>query len=30
MIKGAIAAVVYAAIFFGCAWWRFLRKDVVS
>jgi ABC-2 type transport system permease protein len=30
MIKGAIAAVVYAAIFFGFAWWRFLRKDVVS
>ena len=30
MVKGAIAAVVYAAIFFGLAFWRFLRKDVVS
>ncbi len=30
MIKGAIAALVYATIFFGFAWWRFLRKDVVS
>ena len=30
MVKGAIVALVYATIFFGLAWWRFLRKDVVS
>ncbi|GAA5197932.1 ABC transporter permease [Rugosimonospora acidiphila] len=30
MVKGAIAALVYAAGFFGLAWWHFLRKDVVS
>jgi ABC-2 type transport system permease protein len=30
MIKGAISALVYATVFFGWAWWRFLRKDVVS
>jgi len=30
MIKGAISALIYATIFFALAWWRFLRKDVVS
>ncbi|HEY2791483.1 MAG TPA: ABC transporter permease [Micromonosporaceae bacterium] len=30
MVKGAIVALVYATLFFGGAWWRFLRKDVVS
>jgi len=30
MVKGVISALVYAAVFFGLAWYRFLRKDVVS
>jgi ABC-2 type transport system permease protein len=30
MVKGGIAALVYAALFFGLAWWHFVRKDVVS
>lgn len=30
IVKGAIAAVSYAAIFWSLAWWRFIRKDVVS
>jgi ABC-2 type transport system permease protein len=30
MVKGAIVALAYAAIFFGAAFWRFHRKDVVS
>lgn len=30
MVKGAISAVIYGTVFFGCAWWRFLRKDIVS
>jgi ABC-2 type transport system permease protein len=30
MVKGAIAAVIYAAFFFSWAWWHFIRKDVVS
>jgi ABC-2 type transport system permease protein len=30
MVKGAIAALVYGAVFFGLAWARFIRKDVVS
>jgi ABC-2 type transport system permease protein len=30
LVKGCISALVYAALFFGLAWWRFLRKDVVS
>ena len=30
LAKGAISAVVYAAAFFAWAWYRFLRKDVVS
>jgi ABC-2 type transport system permease protein len=29
-IKGAISALVYAAVFWGAAWFRFLRKDVTS
>jgi ABC-2 type transport system permease protein len=30
MVKGVISALVYAAVFFALAWYRFLRKDVVS
>ncbi|HYN93417.1 MAG TPA: ABC transporter permease subunit [Pilimelia sp.] len=30
MVKGSIAAVSYATVFWSVAWWRFLRKDVVS
>jgi ABC-2 type transport system permease protein len=30
MVKGAISALVYATAFFGWAWYRFARKDVVS
>jgi len=30
MVKGVISALAYAALFFGWAWYRFLRKDVVS
>jgi len=30
MIKGAISALLYASVFFGWAWYHFVRKDVVS
>jgi ABC-2 type transport system permease protein len=30
MVKGAIVSLCYAAVFFAWAWWRFVRKDVVS
>lgn len=30
MVKGAIAALLYATLFFGLTWRHFLRKDVVS
>jgi ABC-2 type transport system permease protein len=30
MVRGAIAAIAYSAIFGGLAFWRFLRKDIVS
>ena len=30
MVQGTIASLVYATIFFALAWWRFIRKDVVS
>ncbi len=30
VVKGIISALVYATLFFGLAWWRFARKDVVS
>ncbi len=30
MVQGAIYALGYAVLFFGLAFWRFLRKDVVS
>ncbi|HEY4027669.1 MAG TPA: ABC transporter permease [Candidatus Dormibacteraeota bacterium] len=30
MVKGAISALAYAAVFFSWAWYRFLHKDVVS
>ena len=30
MVRGAIAVIAYASIFGGLAFWRFLRKDIVS
>jgi len=30
LVKGAISALVYGAVFFALAWRRFIRKDVVS
>jgi ABC-2 type transport system permease protein len=30
MVRGAISAVIYATVFFGFAFYRFTRKDVVS
>jgi ABC-2 type transport system permease protein len=30
MVKGIISALAYATFFFALAWYRFLRKDVVS
>lgn len=30
VVKGAISGISYAAIFWSLAWWRFLRKDIVS
>jgi ABC-2 type transport system permease protein len=30
MVKGSISALLYAAVFIGLAWWRFLRKDITS
>jgi len=30
IVKGCISALSYATVFFALAWWRFLRKDVVS
>jgi ABC-2 type transport system permease protein len=30
VVKGAISAACYAGVFWALAWWRFLRKDVVS
>jgi ABC-2 type transport system permease protein len=30
MVRGAVAALCYATVFFALAFWRFLRKDVVS
>jgi ABC-2 type transport system permease protein len=30
IVKGTIVALVYATLFFSLAWYRFLRKDVVS
>ena len=30
MVRGAISAVIYASVLSGLAFWRFLRKDVVS
>jgi ABC-2 type transport system permease protein len=30
MVKGAISSMLYATLFFSWAWYRFLRKDVVS
>jgi ABC-2 type transport system permease protein len=30
MVKGAISALAYTTVFLTVAWWRFLRKDVVS
>jgi ABC-2 type transport system permease protein len=30
LTRGCVSALSYAVIFFGLAWWRFQRKDVVS
>lgn len=30
MVKGCVSAIAYATLFWSLAWWRFLRKDVVS
>ncbi|HEX6873237.1 MAG TPA: ABC transporter permease subunit [Micromonosporaceae bacterium] len=30
IVRGTISALVYAVVFFGLAFWRFLRKDIVS
>ncbi|GGJ82420.1 ABC transporter permease [Pilimelia anulata] len=30
IVRGAFAAVAYTALFLALAWWRFVRKDVVS
>ena len=30
LVKGCISALIYATVFFSLAWWRFLRKDIVS
>jgi ABC-2 type transport system permease protein len=30
MVRGSISVLLYAVLFFGFAFWRFLRKDVVS
>jgi ABC-2 type transport system permease protein len=30
MAKGAISALLYAAVFFAWAWYRFTRKDILS
>jgi ABC-2 type transport system permease protein len=30
IVKGCISALSYATVFFALAWWKFLRKDVVS
>jgi ABC-2 type transport system permease protein len=30
LVRGCISALCYGVLFFGLAWWRFLRKDIVS
>jgi ABC-2 type transport system permease protein len=30
LVKGGISAVIYGTLFLGLAWWRFLRKDIVT
>ena len=30
LVRGCVSALAYATIFLALAWWRFLRKDVVS
>src|SRR6266540_1589788 len=30
MVRGALGALAYTAIFLALAWWRFMRKDVTS
>jgi ABC-2 type transport system permease protein len=30
VVKGTISGIAYAAVFWSLAWWRFLRKDIVS
>lgn len=30
LVRGGVSAVIYGTIFLGLAWWRFVRKDIVS
>ncbi len=30
VVRGCVSALAYAVVFFVLAWWRFLRKDIVS
>jgi ABC-2 type transport system permease protein len=30
LARGAVSALLYASVFFGAAWYRFTRKDIVS
>jgi ABC-2 type transport system permease protein len=30
MARGMLSTVIYAGVFLACAWWTFLRKDVLS
>jgi ABC-2 type transport system permease protein len=30
MVHGVLLELPYVAVFLGLAWWRFLRKDVLS
>lgn len=30
VVRGCVSALGYAMVFFSLAWWRFLRKDIVS
>ena len=29
-MRGTGLVLIYSAVFFGLAWWRFERKDIVS
>jgi ABC-2 type transport system permease protein len=30
VVRGMVSAVVYSTVLLSLAWWRFLRKDIVS